>query len=141
MCQTLVKATDTIYSNYDLRFFFNTEIFLYKKCNYSHYDGESLRDEKVRYDLQKKDTVFNVRYGFRDSKSNLFYLTESRLDGTGIFSKTSFVTSEVLVEMLKQEVEVPVLRLETSSAILHESNGDELVVSKISSQVLKSLIG
>lgn len=136
-------------------------------CNCSHYNGESLRDEKVRYDLLKKDTVFNIRYGFHDSKSNLFYLTETRADGIGIFSKTSIVTSEVLKEILKNEVQVPVLRVEdeletsspptvyetTSNRLSIECDEDQVnetdcnpvikkpIMTRISPQALKSLVG
>lgn len=133
-----------------------------QKCNCSHYDEDSLRDEKVRYDLLKKDTVFNIRYGFRDKKSNLFYLTELRSDGNGMFSKTSIVSIEVLVEILKNNVEVPVLRVETSSPLFYETTSNRLTIecdedqldqsdcipvirkpisTRISPQALKSLVG
>lgn len=84
----------------------------------------------MRYDLEKKDTVFNIRYGFRDSKSDLFYLTESRSDGNGSFTKSSIVTSEVLEEILKENVSVPALRFKKGSQSFYETVSNSLAAKK-----------
>ncbi|XP_037051736.1 uncharacterized protein LOC119085423 [Bradysia coprophila] len=68
-----------------------------------YYDGESLRDEKWRFDPKSGSTVVSRRNGFRD-KDN-FHLVDATLDALGSFTKSYKMKNEP--SFLKERVREP----------------------------------
>lgn len=69
----------------------------------SYYDGESLRDEKWRFDPKTGSTVVSRRNGFREMDN--FHLVDATLDALGSFTKSYKMKNEK--DLLKHRVDEP----------------------------------
>ncbi|KAG4077873.1 hypothetical protein HA402_013807 [Bradysia odoriphaga] len=69
-----------------------------------YYDGDSLRDEKWRFDPKSGSTVVSRRNGFRDDKDN-FHFVDATMDALGSFTKSYKMKNEP--SFLKERVREP----------------------------------
>lgn len=70
---------------------------------HSYYDGDSLRDEKWRFDPKTGAAVVSRRNGFRDMDN--FHLVDATLDALGSFTKSYHMKNEK--DLIKDRVKEP----------------------------------
>lgn len=82
---------------------------LFYSCNFSSFDGNSLKDIRWRVDGETGHPVFNQRYAFRDKLNAPYHVVDSRADGRGRTSKTYTLKSGEIEKLLNERVSVPEL--------------------------------
>lgn len=72
----------------------------------STFDGNSLRDERWRFDPDTGHPVYRYRYAFRDGLQSPFHVVDAKSDGTGFHSK-SYISTDGIGDLLGQRVNEP----------------------------------